>query len=685
MTAVLVGLVAARTGADGVHELLERAGSARSREYLMDTGNWISYDEAIALWRAGGEVTHHPQFARLVGEDSGRRLNGSAVATLLRSLGSPENVYKQIGVSSTRFSTVSTLEAVSIGPGVAEVVAAPIPGFPRSFEHCEWTRGLLTQPTVLFGLAPAVIEHDECAAFGAPACRYTARWETGAEATTTSSPEVQSLKAQLAGMEERLRSMFATAADLIAADEIDAVLARITERAAAEVRAPRHLLAVKLAAGEELLLHHRGLDPGEPRRLAERILSAPLESLPESWLAVNVRSNLRDYGRLVAMHDNGRRFFPQERELLEVYARYAASALDGATALSQAKQLYEQSRALLELSRALAAAGTSDEVAGRLADAVPAVVDCDRVSVYLWDPSRKELTRRATGYPNGEGRPLPATAHALVPTPGGALERLVQDPNGEPIVIDDNSKDQALRAHFAALGADVTIAVPLGSRDAFLGLLTVSVDERATRLEPAPKLLDMLSGVAAQATSALKNGRLVDTITHAAHHDSLTGLANRRQFAERLHAAVERARGTGQLVTLFYIDLDGFKPVNDELGHEFGDELLAAVGRRLSACVRDDDSVARLGGDEFAVLIGPHNTRREAEPLAERLTKVFRDPFTIAGERLQIGASVGRATFPGEGRSADDLLRVADAAMFSAKRGIRRELVGRIRRRTRAA
>src|SRR5207248_5761255 len=109
-------------------------------------------------------------------------------------------------------------------------------------------------------------------------------------------------------------------------------------------------------------------------------------SLPDSWLVVEVKSIRRDYGRLLAMYDPGYRFFPQERELFEVYARYAASALDSATALMEAKARYDQSSALLKLARTLAIAGTSGEVARRLVDAVPDVVDCDRAAVYLWDP-----------------------------------------------------------------------------------------------------------------------------------------------------------------------------------------------------------------------------------------------------------------------------------------------------------
>jgi diguanylate cyclase (GGDEF)-like protein len=668
MTAVLLGVVGAHGGEAAVREVLRSAQTGRTPEYLIDTGNWISYDEAVALWRAGARVTHHPQFARLVGEQAGRRLNGSPVAALLRSLGSPENVYRELAVSSTRFSTVSRLETIAVGPGFAEIVATANEGFPRSAEHCAWTAGLLTQPTALFGLPSATIEHDECAAFGAPACRYRASWTPNdADAAGDSDVEVLALRARLEGMDERLRSIFATASDLIGADCIDSVLARITERAAVEVRAPRYLLAVRIGPRGELYCHHRGLDSQEAADLAERIMTDEVGEVPESWLVVPVSSNRHGYGRLLAMLEPGQRFFPQERELLEVYARYAASALDSATALSEATQQHELSSALLELSRALAAAGTSDEVATRLGEAVPEVVDCDRVGVYLWDVARGALLRRAESTSDRWPAVDLDEDRSRTPSPGGPLERLLRDPSSEPILIDGETGDPLLQTHFARLGAVATIIVPLVSADACLGVLAVSVCDQPGRLEPTPNLLDRLSGVAAQATSALQNGRLVDAITHQASHDSLTGLANRQRFNELLRTTVHRARQQHELVTAFYIDLNDFKPVNDELGHDIGDELLSAVAQRLATCTRIEDSVARLGGDEFAVLVGPHAEPSNVDPLAARLQQVFAHPFSIAGRQLTLGASIGRATFPADGLCAEDLLRAADAAMFSVK------------------
>jgi diguanylate cyclase (GGDEF)-like protein len=673
MTAVLLARLRGWGGDEAVARVLEAAGSARTPEYLSDIANWVSYDEAVALWKAGARVTHHPQFARALGEEAARRLNASPVAALLRSLGSPEAVYRQIAITSGKFSVVITMEAVDVGPGYAEIVANAIDGFPRTPDHCAYTSGLLTQTTVLFGLPPATVRHDECAAFGAEQCRYHITWNVDDAALYESGAGgVGPLREQLEAMKERLHSMFATASDLIDAGDLADVLARIADRAAMEVRAPRYLLAVRMVPGGPVHCHHKGFDQDEADEYAGQILDCHPASLPKPWLVVPVRSKRQDYGRLLAMYDREQGFFPQERELMEVYARYAASALDGACALMEAKQRYAQSSALLELARALAAAGTSGEVAQRLAEAVPAVVDCDRVGVYLWDAGAGRLIRAATSHRAGVLRPAESeVAAAWSPRPGGGLAGLIEDPAGEPLFVEADHPDPVLRRVMASIGARAMIAQPLAAPDSLLGLLAVSVAKDPERLKPSPDLFDRLSGVAAQATIALQNGRLVDQMTHQALHDQLTGLPNRLQFNDRLRGAVAQARSRNETVTLFYLDLDGFKPVNDEFGHEVGDKLLVHVGDRLAACLRGSDTVARLGGDEFAVLIDGPAPPDAVEALGQRLVGAFAEPFRCGPKRVRLGASIGRAVFPTDADDAEGLLRLADRAMFEAKRAKR--------------
>src|SRR3954454_1480566 len=156
-------------------------------------------------------------------------------------------------------------------------------------------------------------------------------------------------------------------------------------------------------------------------------------------------------------------------------------------------------------------------------------------------------------------------------------------------------------------------------------------------------------------------------IPHLAQHDQLTGLANRALFRERLGRALAAARRRGGPVAVLCLDLDRFKPVNDTLGHPVGDALLRAGAARLLACVREGDTAARLGGDEFAVLQAGAGQPEAAEALARRLVEALSAPYEVLGHQVVVGASVGVALAPGDGRDPDELLTRADMGRFRAK------------------
>jgi diguanylate cyclase (GGDEF)-like protein len=158
----------------------------------------------------------------------------------------------------------------------------------------------------------------------------------------------------------------------------------------------------------------------------------------------------------------------------------------------------------------------------------------------------------------------------------------------------------------------------------------------------------------------------MDVVVHQARHDQLTGLGNRVQFADDLEAAIARARAEHELVGLFYMDLDQFKPVNDDFGHDTGDELLAAVAARLSAETREHMYLVRLGGDEFALVANAAGTA-ELELVDRRLRDLFDEPFEVGGRQLSLTVSVGCSVFPTDAADADGLVRIADAAMYLDK------------------
>ena len=157
-------------------------------------------------------------------------------------------------------------------------------------------------------------------------------------------------------------------------------------------------------------------------------------------------------------------------------------------------------------------------------------------------------------------------------------------------------------------------------------------------------------------------------IIHMARHDILTGLANRAVLLEKVKEALSRNRRNGEVFTIFMLDLDRFKGVNDTLGHHIGDELLKEAARRLKLSLRESDTLARLGGDEFAIIQAGESDQREAAiALAIRIIDNLNEPFEIEGHKLNIGTSIGIALAPEDGTDSDELMKKADMALYRAK------------------
>ena len=161
--------------------------------------------------------------------------------------------------------------------------------------------------------------------------------------------------------------------------------------------------------------------------------------------------------------------------------------------------------------------------------------------------------------------------------------------------------------------------------------------------------------------------RLADRIQNMAHYDQLTGLANRALFHDRLTQAIAMARRRDGRLGLLYLDLDRFKPVNDNYGHAAGDMLLGAVAARLREAVRESDTAARLGGDEFAVILPEVAARADIEAVAEKLRSAINAPYPLDDVIVSIGVSVGIALFPDDAAFGEDLLKFADREMYRCK------------------
>jgi len=189
---------------------------------------------------------------------------------------------------------------------------------------------------------------------------------------------------------------------------------------------------------------------------------------------------------------------------------------------------------------------------------------------------------------------------------------------------------------------------------------------------PVPRLPNArdrhgIESVARLAGIAIERQRSEQRIRHMAHHDELTGLPNRALLNDRLAQALGQAHRTGRPLALLFLDLDGFKYINDSLGHEVGDRLLRTVAGRLQAIVRSGDTVARLGGDEFVVMLVDLEQAGDAAAVAHQIVQALSRPLRADDRTLHVTVSLGVATYPADGDSAELLLKHADAAMYRAK------------------
>ena len=161
--------------------------------------------------------------------------------------------------------------------------------------------------------------------------------------------------------------------------------------------------------------------------------------------------------------------------------------------------------------------------------------------------------------------------------------------------------------------------------------------------------------------------KLEDELVHAALFDELSKLPNRRAFFDRLTQALHRADRRKQEVCLIYIDLNGFKSVNDTYGHQAGDEIIREVGRRLKQCLRRTDTPARLGGDEFACILEDFRDRDAAMQVINKVARTFDKKISFEGHRHDIGVSLGVSIYPESTRSIEVMIQLADEAMYQAK------------------
>lgn len=248
--------------------------------------------------------------------------------------------------------------------------------------------------------------------------------------------------------------------------------------------------------------------------------------------------------------------------------------------------------------------------------------------------------------------------------PRAELERVDVPPALQQPFIADGVKGQ-VSALLGRSGADAdegVWAVPIAHGERYFGALLLVQYDAGAELVGEASLGETADRIAVAISAKERERELV----RQAHYDSLTGLPNRQLCYDRLRQALAQARRDGTRLALLFIDLDGFKNVNDSLGHAAGDIVLREAAERLARCVRDTDTVARLGGDEYVVVL-PSIDMMVLDPTLERIMQALGEPFWFEDRELPLTASIGITLFPDDGETAPELLRRADTAMYSAK------------------
>lgn len=208
------------------------------------------------------------------------------------------------------------------------------------------------------------------------------------------------------------------------------------------------------------------------------------------------------------------------------------------------------------------------------------------------------------------------------------------------------------------------LTAALAAQDAkLLNTLRLTAEKIESGIMPEPvtaKRTDELGNLAAAINRLGKH----DQATQQANTDPLTGLANRRGVLQKMDGAFKR----GQPFALMYIDLDKFKPVNDQYGHEAGDAVLQKVAELFKACVREDDTVARLGGDEFIIVLYGLTDKAMVEERARKVMDLINEPIWLNDLRIKLGASIGITLAPADGTSVEAILQAADETMYAVKK-----------------